>query len=578
MGITTHQNIQPAQGGVKITNDPPKGLRANLLGSYLSDPVSDPAFFDGCARPGEFKKLLFGLCFFHAFVQERLKFGPLGWNVPYQFSAPDFAISARQLLMMVNEAPPDALPLTALRYLTGECNYGGRVTDEHDRRSLAAALGLFYCRDALEEGYRFSGSPLYFAPPEGPHESYTALIKALPSAAPPEVFGLHANADITRDRQEVQQLLDSLLATQGSGGGGGSSSSTAAPATSNSGSGSGGPTAAALSRGRDEVLSDLVADVSRRLARPFDIEAARYKYPVDYYESMNSVLCQELVRFNRLLEPTRSSSSSSSSRGSSGSCSSCRSVIHSSLAQLAAALRGEALLSEELDRVGAAMFDGKVPALWMAASYPSLKPLGPYVSDLCERVTMMSDWLAHRPPPVFWLGGFFFTHAFLTGVKQNFARRHKVPIDTVEWEFVCGSGSGDSGGGGDGGGEGGAAVVEAPADGAFVRGLFLEGARWDGAAGCLEESEPKVLFSHAPLMLLKPVSSALTGADVTASAAHARRHPHEYECPLYRTPERRGVLATTGHRCVALTCLEPHHTWLIPPLEKSHLEARRCDT
>ena len=46
------------------------------------------------------------------------------------------------------------------------------------------------------------------------------------------------------------------------------------------------------------MLSELAADIQARVAAPFDVEAARYKYPVEYYESMNTVLCQELVRFN----------------------------------------------------------------------------------------------------------------------------------------------------------------------------------------------------------------------------------------------------------------------------------------
>lgn len=71
------------QNGVKMTNEPPLGLKSNLFSCYNTFPISDPNWFGACTQPKIFRKMLFGLCFFHSFITERKLFGPLGWNKTY---------------------------------------------------------------------------------------------------------------------------------------------------------------------------------------------------------------------------------------------------------------------------------------------------------------------------------------------------------------------------------------------------------------------------------------------------------------------------------------------------------------
>jgi dynein heavy chain, axonemal len=140
------------QNGVKMTVEPPKGMRASLTGSWFK---IEESWLESSAKPAVFKKLLFALTFLHATVIERRKFGPLGWNVKYVFSGPDMSICMDQLKIFLDELPEgNQVPYAALAYLAGECNYGGRCTDDKDRRCLVNTISEFYNSKLLDDAHR----------------------------------------------------------------------------------------------------------------------------------------------------------------------------------------------------------------------------------------------------------------------------------------------------------------------------------------------------------------------------------------------------------------------------------------
>jgi len=481
------------QNSIKVTNEPPKGLRANVRRAFAE---LQQETFESHVLGTTWRKLVFGLCFFHAIIQERKKFGPLGWNIKYEFNDSDRECCLENLRIFVDDG---TIPWDALIFITGQVTYGGRVTDEWDQRCLVTVLKRFFSPPTLEaEEFKYSQSGIYYAPNTELLQDYRSYIENLPLNDEPEIFGMHENANLAFQIQETQALVRNILEVQ--------------PRMSSGGTG----------KTSDEIVFDLSQNILERLPDILDMEkCAKELLETDSKGRVNSlttVLSQEVDRFNNLLR-----------------------VIKNSLRQLQKAIKGLVVMSLELDLVYTSFLNNQVPVLWSSAAYPSLKPLGAWVKDLVLRTLFIDNWIEFGLPKSFWLSGFFFPQGFLTGSLQNHARKYAQPIDQLTFNFnmkplyrsqeevaeaITKLPPGET-----------LAMdqlIETPEDGVLVHGLFLESAKWDDTKMVMGDALLGEMTSPLPVLHMEPKMNHVPEAT-------------RYKCPLYKTAERAGTLSTTGH-------------------------------
>jgi dynein heavy chain len=164
------------QNGIKVTNEPPRGLKANLTRAFQDISAEDydslsttntkgaPAPTTSFSKSAVYKKLIFSTCFFNALILERRKFGAVGWNIPYDWMNSDLKAAMMQVKMYLEES--SSIPWETVNVTVADITYGGRVTDSWDKRAISSILRKYFQPQLLQDEYRFSSDGLYYAPPE----------------------------------------------------------------------------------------------------------------------------------------------------------------------------------------------------------------------------------------------------------------------------------------------------------------------------------------------------------------------------------------------------------------------------
>ncbi|CAG5978557.1 unnamed protein product [Menidia menidia] len=436
-------SITLLQSSIKFTNDPPQGIRAGLKRTFAG--ISQNQL--EVSNLPTWKPLLYSVAFLHTAVQERRKFGPLGWNIPYEFNSADFSASVEFVERHLDDCGPKKdVSWVTLRYMLAEVQYGGRVTDDYDKRLLKCFARVWFSKKMFDPTFCFYTG--YKIPVCKTVEEYMENIQSLPTADSPQALGLHANADITYQTNTSAEVLDTITNIQPKESGGGSGET------------------------RESIVYKMAEDMLEKLPPNYVPHEVRARLiSMGALNPMNIFLRQEVDRMQRII-----------------------SAVRTSLTDLKLAIDGTIIMSDNLRDALDNIFDARVPNLWRKISWES-STLGFWFTELIERNKQFHSWVFQGRPRTFWMTGFFNPQGFLTAMRQEVTRANKGwALDTVTLNNKVLKQAMEE-------------ITASPTEGVYVYGLFLDGAGWNRKNIHLIESSPKVLFTPMPVIHMYAIKS-----------------------------------------------------------------------
>jgi len=305
----------------------------------------------------------------------------------------------------------------------------------------------------LDSGYNLF--PGYSIPSGTDISVFRSVIESLPLVDNPELFGLHANADLVFRLQQAEQAFGTILETQ--------------PKT---GGGSGGAT-------REETVNQLAQELLNKMPADFKLSDCRTiiaKMPGGATNPLHVAFKQELDRTQKVIQ-----------------------VVRSTLQNLQLAIAGTIVLSAGLIDAMNSLYDAMVPQSWKDLSWDA-PSLGTWFTGLIQRFEQFDRWLKHGRPKSFWLTGFFNGQGFLTAMRQEVARKHSWALDEVAMFTEVMKYEAEE-------------LKDGPSEGVYIHGLFLDGCAWGKKENRLVDSPPKILFWPLPVLYCTAVLKSQSKMD-----------------------------------------------------------------